>query len=107
MNNFEITARLTKDPEIKYTATGVAVANFSVAENIYNKKEKTQEAQFHNVVAFGKTAELIGNTLAKGNKIHISGTIKNKIYLKDDERKKYTEIVLRAFEYCEKKVTNA
>lgn len=107
MNNIEITARLTRDPEIKYTANGTVVANFSVAENIYNKKDQKQEAQFHNVVAFGKTAELIGNTLSKGNKIHISGSVRNKVYMKDDERKKYSEIALRTFEYCEKKTTTA
>lgn len=39
MNNIEVTGRLTKDPEIKYTATGVAVAKFRLAENLYNKKE--------------------------------------------------------------------
>ena len=39
MNNIEVTGRLTKDPKIKYTATGVAVAKFRLAENLYNKKE--------------------------------------------------------------------
>lgn len=82
MNNIEVTGRLTKDPEIKYTATGVAVAKFRLAENIYNKKEGKQDAQFHNVVAFGKTAENIGNTLSKGRKIHVSGSVKHSSYLK-------------------------
>lgn len=40
MNNIEVTGRLTKDPEIKYTATGVSVAKFRLAENIYNKKRR-------------------------------------------------------------------
>lgn len=42
MNNIEVTGRLTKDPEIKYTATGVAVAKFRLAENIYNKKKASR-----------------------------------------------------------------
>lgn len=103
MNNIEVTGRLTKDPEIKYTATGVAVAKFRLAENIYNKKEGKQDAQFHNVVAFEKTAENIGNTLSKGRKIHVSGSVKHSSYLKDEERRTFTEIAVRTFEYCDSK----
>ena len=107
MNNIEVTGRLTKDPEIKYTATGVAVAKFRLAENTYNRKEGKQESQFHNIVAFGKTAEIIGNTLAKGRKIHVSGSIKHSSYLKDEERRTFTEIVIRTFEYCDSKPDTA
>lgn len=105
MNRIEITARLTKDPEITYTSkNGKAVAKFSVAENVYDRREKTSKAQFFNVIAFGKTAELIGDTLSKGNKIHIGGNIEIRPYEKEDGTKGiWVQILLREFEYCEKK----
>lgn len=103
MNNFQITGRLTKDPDVRYTAEGKIVTKFRLAENFYNKKAGQQDAQFHNFVAFGKTAEIIGNTLSKGRKIHVSGIIKNNSYMKDDERRYFTEIVVREFEYCDSK----
>lgn len=104
MNRIEITARLTKDPEITFCKNGRAVAKFSVAENVYDKREKATKAQFFNVIAFGKTAEIIGDTLNKGNKIHIGGNVEVRQYEKDDGTKGiWVQILLREFEYCEKK----
>lgn len=104
MNRIEITARLTKDPEISYAASGTCLAKFSVAENVYDKRTKETKPQFFNVIAFGKTAELIGNTLSKGNKIHIGGNVEMRRYEKEDGSKGvWVQILLREFEYCEKK----
>ena len=105
MNRIEITARLTKDPEITYaTKHGRAIAKFSVAENVYDKREKLTKPQFFNVIAFGETAELIGDTLSKGNKIHIGGNVEVRQYEKEDGTKGiWVQILLREFEYCEKK----
>lgn len=104
MNRIEITARLTKDPEIIFGKNGRAVAKFSVAENVYDKREKVTKPQFFNVIAFGKTAELIGDTLSKGNKIHIGGNVEVRQYEKEDGSKGiWVQILLREFEYCEKK----
>lgn len=105
MNRIEITARLTKDPEITYTSKNSrGVAKFSVAENVYDKREKTTKPQFFNVIVFGKTAELIGDTLYKGNKIHIGGNVEIRPYKKEDVTKGiWVQILLREFEYCEKK----
>ncbi len=104
MNRIEITARLTKDPEIIFSKNGRAVAKFSVAENVYDKREKVTKPQYYNVIAFGKTAELIGDTLNKGTKIHIGGNIELRQYEKDDGTKSiWVQIILRDFEYCEKK----
>lgn len=100
MNRVEITGRLTKDPDIKFASTGTCIAIFSLAENIYNKKEKKATPQFHNIVAFGKTAELIGNTLQKGSQIHIGGNINITQYTKDEEKRLYNQIILREFTYC-------
>lgn len=103
MNRIEITARLTKAPEITFGKNGRAVAKFSVAENVYDKREKASKAQFFNVIAFGKTAEIIGDTLNKGNKIHIGGNVEVRQYEKEDGTKGiWVQILLREFEYCEK-----
>ena len=95
MNRIEITGRLTKDPEITYNSkNGRAV--------------KTTKPQFFNVIAFGKTAELIGDTLNKGNKIHIGGNVEIRPYEKEDGTKGiWVQILLREFEYCEKKEQQA
>lgn len=104
MNRIEITARLTHDPEISYAASGVCVAKLRIAENVYDKRSGERKPQFFNVVAFGKTAEVIGNTLSKGKKIHIGGSLEVKPYEKDDGTKGlWVQIILREFEYCEKK----
>lgn len=108
MNRIEITARLTRDPEILFTKNGKVVAKFAVAENIYDKAEQTTKPQFFNVVAFGKIAELIGNTLSKGNKIHFGGNLELRQYEKEDGTKGiWVQILLREFEYCEKKEQQA
>lgn len=105
MNRIEITARLTKDPEITYAATGTCIAKFAVAENVYDKKTKERKPQFFNVIAFGKTAEIIGNTLAKGKKIHIGGSVEIRPYQKKDDGTTglWVQILLKEFEYCDKK----
>lgn len=108
MNRIEITARLTKDPEVTYSSAGVCITKFSVAENLYDKQTKERVPQFFNVVAFGKVAETIGNTLNKGRKIHLGGHIEFKKYTaKDGLEKIWTQVVLKDFEYCDKKEKTA
>lgn len=75
--------RLTRNVDVMYSASGVCVAKFGLAENIYNNKTKESTAQFYNIVVFNKLAERIGNlNLGKGDK------------------RKYTQIILSGFELC-------
>lgn len=108
MCRVELTGRLVKDPEVYYAANGKAVTKFRFAENIYNKTKQENDAQFHNVVAFGKTAELIGNTLSKGRKIHVAGVLTYRQY-EDKEKiiRYFTQIIVREFDYCDNKKDNA
>ncbi len=94
--------RLVKELDIIYSENGICVAKFTLAENIYNYKTKDKEAQFYNLVAFGKLAERLGNLdLRKGEKLHIEGNLQIKDYInKDGEKRKYTQIVLNSFELC-------
>ena len=98
--------RLTKDMDIiNYSATGVCVVIFTLAENIYNHKTKETEAEFYDCVAFGKLAERLGNlNIEKGEKLQIEGRISVKVNVnKHGNKSKYTQIILNSFELCGKK----
>lgn len=95
MNQATISGRLARDPEIKYTGTGKAVANFTVAVNRGKQIEGAKEvADFIPVVAWSKLAEFVGNTLSKGNEVLVSGRIQTRTWETQDGQKRYvTEIV--------------
>jgi single-strand DNA-binding protein len=98
LNKVMLIGNLGKDPELRYTSSGVAVATFSLATNESWKDQdgNTQErTEWHNIVAWRKLAEICGEWLKKGKKIYIEGRIQTRSY--DDKNtgtKKYiTEIV--------------
>lgn len=102
--------RLTRDPEVRYTAnTQMANARFVVAVNRKLSKEKRQEAEnngyptadFISCVAWGKTAENIGNYFKKGNRIAITGHIQTGSYEKDGQRIYTTDVVVDSFDFVE------
>ena len=105
MNKVVLIGRLTKDVEVRYTTNEKVVAMFSLAVNRDFKNQKGEyEADFFNIVMWGKPAELAGNTLKKGSKIAIDGRIQNRSYEAKDGTKRYvTEIVANGFEYLDKK----
>ena len=98
LNKVMLIGNLGKDPELRYTTSGVAVATFSLATNEQWKDQdgNTQErTEWHNIVAWKKLAEICGEWLKKGKKIYVEGRIQTRSY--DDKNtgaKKYiTEIV--------------
>ena len=105
MNKVVLIGRIAKDIEVRYTTTQKVVAMFSLAVNREFKNQKGEyEADFFNVVMWGKPAELAGNTLKKGSKIAIEGRIQNRSYEAKDGTKRYiTEIIANGFEYLEKR----
>jgi single-strand DNA-binding protein len=105
MNKVVLIGRLTKDVEVRYTTNEKIVAMFSLAVNRDFKNQKGEyEADFFNIVMWGKPAELAGNTLKKGSKIAIDGRIQNRSYEAKDGTKRYvTEIIANGFEYLEKR----
>ena len=105
MNKVVLIGRIAKDIEVRYTTTQKVVAMFSLAVNREFKNQKGEyEADFFNIVMWGKPAELAGNTLKKGSKIAIDGRIQNRSYEAKDGTKRYiTEIVANGFEYLDKK----
>ena len=96
-NTVNLIGNLGMDPEIKSFDGGKTLARFSVATSSYYKNkdgEKVEEAQWHNVVAWGKTAQIVEKYLKKGSKVAIEGSLKNRQYETASGEKKYiTEVV--------------
>lgn len=97
LNKVMLIGRLGKDPEMKYTPSGVTVATFSIATNeSYKDKDgkAIENTDWHNVVAWKKLAEICGQYLKKGSTVYIEGKIKTRHYDHKDGTKRYvTEII--------------
>ena len=99
LNKVMLIGNLGKDPELRHTPSGVAVATFTVATNESWKDQDgnmQERTEWHNIVAWRKLAEVCGEWLKKGKKVYVEGRIQTRSY--DDKNtgaKKYmTEIVL-------------
>lgn len=99
MNKVILVGRLTKDPEIRYTQSGKAVGNFTLAvDRGYGNKKETD---FIPIVAWGKVAETCGNYLTKGQKVLIDGHIWVNNYEKDGQKRWRTMVVANQVEFLE------
>ena len=98
VNKVTLIGNLGKDPELRYTSSGVAVATFSMAtsESWKDPEGNTQErTQWHNIVAWRKLAEIVGEYLKKGGKIYLEGRLQYRNYDDKNGVKRYvTEIVM-------------
>lgn len=105
MNRIIILGRLTKDPEIRYTHTGKAVADFTLAVNRpFKNEEGQQDADFISVVLWGKTAETVGNYVHKGQRLLVEGRLQIRTYTaKDGSTRWVTEVIGEHIEFIEKK----
>lgn len=102
INKTVLVGRLTKDPELRYSQTGVAVCNFTIAVNRAFSKEN--EADFINCVCFKKTAENLASYQTKGNQIGVDGRIQTRNYEnKEDKRVFVTEVVADQVAFLEPK----
>ncbi|MEI6053469.1 MAG: single-stranded DNA-binding protein [Opitutaceae bacterium] len=97
LNKVTLIGNLGKDPELKYTNSGVAVATFSLATSDSWKDQEgnmQERTEWHNIVAWRKLAEICGQYLKKGSQVYIEGKIQTRNYLDKEGVKKYiTEIV--------------
>lgn len=97
LNKAMIIGNLTRDPEVRTTPQGTTVASFSVATNqVWTdaQGQKQERAEFHNIVAWRKLAEIIGQYLKKGSKVYIEGRLQTRDWTGQDGVKRYrTEIV--------------
>lgn len=107
INTVTLVGRLTKDPELRYTPSGVAVARFTLAVNRTFKKEGEQQADFINIVTWRKTAENTANFLRKGSLAGVTGRVQTGSYDGQDGKKVFTvEVVAENVQFLEPKSAN-
>ena len=95
-NNITLVGNLTRDPELRYTASGLGVANLGIAVNHRRQVngEWQEETSFFNVTAFGDLGENVAASLNKGNRILVSGRLQQRSYeTKDGEKRNVTEVI--------------
>ncbi len=97
LNKAILIGNLGKDPEVRYTPSGLGVANFNIATSeTWTNKEGAKETrtEWHRIVAFGKLAEICGEYLSKGKQVYIEGRIQTRDWEDKNGVKRYTtEIV--------------
>lgn len=104
INNVTLVGRLTKDPELKYTANGIAVVNFTLAVNRAFKTENGPNADFINISVWRKAAENCANFLKKGSLAGVIGSIQTRTYDGTDGKKVYvTEIQAERVQFLDTK----
>ena len=98
LNRVMLIGNLTRDPELRYTPSGMAVVSFGLATNrVWNTKqgERKEDAQFHRIVAWNKLAELCSQLLKKGRRIFVEGRIQyREIGDQEGQRRQVAEIVI-------------
>ena len=94
LNNVTLMGRLTADPELRQTPKGNKVCNFSIAVQRPKQKDSDPETDFFQCVAWKGSAELIEKYFGKGNMIAIQGRLRNETYLKKDEKRTATKIIV-------------
>lgn len=94
LNVVALVGRLCSEPEMKYTGSGTAIGNFRIAVDRQRKAEGQPEADFLDVVTFGKTAEFVSQYLDKGAKVAIAGRIQSRNWeTKDGQKRVSVEVV--------------
>lgn len=107
LNKVFIIGNLTRDPELKTLPSGAAVASFGMATNRVWKDQsgqKKEEAQFHNIVVFGRQAEIVSQYLSKGSSALIEGRIQTRTWdAADGSKRNRTEIVAERVQFGPRK----
>lgn len=97
VNKVLLVGRLTRDPEIRNTPSGQTVASISMATNRFWKDKNGQrqdQTEFHNVVLWGRLAEIAGQYLTKGQEAYIEGRLQTRKYTaKDGTERRVTEVI--------------
>ena len=111
INKALIYGNLTRDPETKALPSGAAVTTFSVATNrVYKDKNgvKQESTDYHNIVTFGRQAEVVAQYLRKGSGVYVEGRIQTRSWDDKDGTKKYrTEIVADTIQFGPKSGASA
>lgn len=108
INNVVLVGRLTKDPDLRYTASGSAVATFTLAvTRTFTNQSGEREADFINCVIWRKPAETLANYTRKGSLIGVTGRIQTRNYENQQGQRVYvTEVIAENFQMLESKTVN-
>ncbi|MFX3623270.1 MAG: single-stranded DNA-binding protein [Ectobacillus sp.] len=103
MNRVLLVGRLTRDPELRYTPNGIAVATFTLAVNrTFSNQQGEREADFINCVVWRKQAENVANYLKKGSLAGVDGRLQTRNYEGQDGKRIYvTEVVAESVQFLE------
>ena len=98
LNRVMLIGNLTRDPELRYTPAGMAVASFGLATNrvwVTKQGERKEDAQFHRIVAWNKLAELCSQLLSKGRRVYVDGRIQYRDFMdQENNKKQIAEIII-------------
>lgn len=101
LNKVHLIGNITRDPELRTIPSGQSVTNFGVATNRRYKNaqgELVEDTQFHEVVAWGKLAEIINQIFHKGSKIYVEGRLQTRSWeAQDGSKRQRTEVVMESF----------
>lgn len=105
LNRVVLVGRLTKDPNLRYTPNGVAVANFTIAVNRpFTNQNNEREADFINCVIWRKPAENLANFMSKGSLIGVDGRIQSRNYDNQEGNRVFiTEVLAESVQFLESK----
>jgi len=102
-NKVFLIGNLTKDPELRYTPSGIPVVRFTIAVNRPSAKSEKNEVDFINIVAWRRLAEICGEYLKKGRPVSIEGRLQIRPYEKDGEKRLFAEVVAEGMQMLGKK----
>lgn len=101
-NKVILGGRLTSDPELKQTQSGISVTTFGIAVNRKVKQGGNQEADFFNVTAWRQTAEFVSRYFRKGSSICVVGTLQNRTWTDNNGQKRYaTDIIAEEVQFVD------
>lgn len=107
INSVVLTGNLTRDPELRTTASGLSTCSFSLAVDGVKGKNGAQRTDYPTIVAWRQLAEIIVKYERKGDKIAVHGHLQTRSYEKNGERRQVTEIVAEQIEFLSKRRGNS
>ncbi len=107
LNKVNLMGRLTRDPELRYTASNIPVVNFTLAVNRRFKQGDERQADFIGCIAWNKTAEFVNKYFRKGQQVVVSGRLQSRTWEDNEGRRHYaTEVVAEETYFAEPKIGN-
>ena len=104
MNKVILMGRLAADPELRYKTGGVAVATFTLAVDRPKAKDRDQETDWPQIIAWRQKAEFAANYLTKGRKVLVTAAVRTRTYEdKEGKKHKVTEFQAEDIEFCDSK----